>query len=427
MNSIKILLQAFNTILFRNAFYIALTQGLGTVIGFLFWFVVARLYTPSDVGLGSALIAALSLSVVVSGIGFDFGLVRFLPSEKNKSRMISTCLWVAVLTSFIFSLLFIVVIPFFIPILIFVYNNIYCLLSFILFAIVYSLLHMQRGVFQALRDTKYYFIQDFLLNLLKLILAILFASLGAWGIFLSMGVGGVLALFISFPVLIWIFKYKPTICFDLSIIRRLFGYSFGNYVSWIFSALPARLLPLMTISLLGSEMTAYFKISWQISTVIGMTIVSSVCASLFIEGSYEPKNLRKNTIVSIGLILATIIPVAIIIFTFADKILLIFGKVYSEKATDILRLFVISNVVSVIPAVYITIKRVQMQIRVIILLSLINTILILTLCYILAIYIGLTGIGLGYLLAQFCVLVVTCLLMIKDRTILSLKRILWHP
>ena len=424
-NVMRWLFQIFNTTLFRNAFYIALTQGFGTVIGFLFWFVIARLYTPSDVGLGSALIAALSLSAIVSGIGFNFGLVRFLPSEKNKSRMISTCLWVAALTSFIFSLLFVIAIPFFIPILIF-NDSIYYMSFFIFFATVNGLLHMQRGVFQALRDTKYYFIQDSLLNSFKLVLAILFASLGAWGIFLSVGIGGVIALFISFTILVWIFKYEPTICFDLSIVRRLFGYSFGNYVSWMLLALPAQLLPLMTINLLGSEMTAYFQISWQISTVIGMTIVSSICASLFIEGSYEPENLRKNTLISTLLVLATMIPITVIMFMFADKILMIFGKTYSENSTEILRLFIVGNVVGSISSIYITINRVKKRIKLIILLSLAYVIFTLTFCYIFAMIKGLVGIGFGYVLAQLCLAVITFMLLMRNGIIPSLKQIRWH-
>ena len=46
--------------LYRNAVYLRLTSGTMAVLGFAFW-VVARLYSTSDVGLGSALISAALL------------------------------------------------------------------------------------------------------------------------------------------------------------------------------------------------------------------------------------------------------------------------------------------------------------------------------------------------------------------------------
>jgi len=40
--------------LYRNAIYLMASSGVTVFLGFVFWIVVARLYPPSDVGLGWA-------------------------------------------------------------------------------------------------------------------------------------------------------------------------------------------------------------------------------------------------------------------------------------------------------------------------------------------------------------------------------------
>jgi len=60
---------------------------LSTGSGFFFWIFAARLYAPEDVGLGSALISALisamGLLCMLSMLGFNIGLIRYIPGAPN--------------------------------------------------------------------------------------------------------------------------------------------------------------------------------------------------------------------------------------------------------------------------------------------------------------------------------------------------------
>ena len=93
--------------LYRNAAYLAVSNGLGGLLGFVFWTAAANLYSTEEVGIASAIIAALGLIGAISNIGLGWGIVRFLPDDdKHASTIINTglilCLVTSVITAFIF-------------------------------------------------------------------------------------------------------------------------------------------------------------------------------------------------------------------------------------------------------------------------------------------------------------------------------------
>lgn len=76
--------------LHKNAVFLIATYGVIGLLGFFFWAIAARLYTPEQVGLATALISAVLLLHVFARLGLDIGLIRFLPGERDKPGMINT-------------------------------------------------------------------------------------------------------------------------------------------------------------------------------------------------------------------------------------------------------------------------------------------------------------------------------------------------
>ena len=70
--------QLFHIPLYSNAIYLIIANAATALLGFFFWIAVTRFYTPEDVGLASATIAAMWLVVSLSRLGLEMGLVRFL-------------------------------------------------------------------------------------------------------------------------------------------------------------------------------------------------------------------------------------------------------------------------------------------------------------------------------------------------------------
>ena len=96
----KELKQHLNDPLFKNAYFLMLSSVSSAGFGFFFWLIAARFYSTADVGLASAIIAAMGVISMLSLLGFDISLVRFLPERADKTELINSCL-----TIFIFSLL----------------------------------------------------------------------------------------------------------------------------------------------------------------------------------------------------------------------------------------------------------------------------------------------------------------------------------
>ncbi len=88
----------------RNSMFLIMTNGTSALLGFLFWTVAARLYSPTAVGLGTALVSAASWLAALSGVGLGVGLVRYLPEREDKTGMINSCLTIVSLLAAVLAL-----------------------------------------------------------------------------------------------------------------------------------------------------------------------------------------------------------------------------------------------------------------------------------------------------------------------------------
>ncbi len=52
-------------------------------LGYVYWIVAARTYSVEEVGLGAALIAAMTLAWAISSLGIGNGIVQLLPRQES--------------------------------------------------------------------------------------------------------------------------------------------------------------------------------------------------------------------------------------------------------------------------------------------------------------------------------------------------------
>ncbi len=78
-----------NDPLFANAYFLVGNSLLFAGSGFCFWIFAARFYAPQDVSLGSALISAMGLLRWLSMLGFDTGLIGYIPNENDKAGLVN--------------------------------------------------------------------------------------------------------------------------------------------------------------------------------------------------------------------------------------------------------------------------------------------------------------------------------------------------
>ncbi|MBA7642412.1 hypothetical protein ES703_50105 [subsurface metagenome] len=192
--------------LYKNSYFLIGTSGTTALLGVVFWIVVARFYPPDDVGLATALISATGILVLVAKLGFDFGLMRYLPQESDKRGMLNSFYTIVGLFSLLLAIIFVAGLGIWSPALLFIQNDITILLPFIMFVPIHSLWMLQSSTFVGLRSTKFLFINSIITGVSKIPLPIVLVSFGMLGIFLSWGIAmcvSLMALITSFRNLMW--------------------------------------------------------------------------------------------------------------------------------------------------------------------------------------------------------------------------------
>lgn len=403
--------------LYRNSIAIMLNTASSSVFGLLFWIIAAHMISAKDIGLATTAMSAGLLIITLSKLGMDNGLIRFLPKSENKSDLYSTTLIVVLLISVIMTIVFLAGLDLFSPSLGFLRNGWFPLL-FIIYIALTSINISQNTAFIALRKGDLSLIQNLLLGI-RIPVLFIFAASGVVGIF----IGFTFAYLLSFAFgLCLIYRMgvmlKPRV--SKAALKETLGFSLGNYTASIFSIAPITILPVLIVNTIGAENGAYFYIAYTIASFLFM-IPSAICTSLFVEGSHNLP-LKENVIKSAKLIMLILVPSIVVFFLFGDKILLLFSKEFSVQSLELLKLLALSSVFSAIISVYLTIKRVQKNLKAINALNLTISVLLIGLGYLSMKVYGLPGVGYVWLALNAAVCICVLFLLIKYDHILPDKK-----
>lgn len=384
--------------LYRNSIYLMLSTAVMAFFGFFFWIINARLFTPEQVGIATTLISVMTLISSFSLLGLGNGLIRYLPSSKRKNKKINTAFSIVALASFAMSVIYLLFINIFSPKLLFIRENIIPAFLFILFCIFSALNILSESVFIAYRNSKYVFIKNTVSSIIKLILPVFFITLGAFGIFTSLGIALISAFLISllFLVLKTGFVFKPAISMD--VVKQISKFSLGNYAAVFIGGLPTLVLPVIITNSIGASYSAYFYMDMMIANLLYI-IPLAVSQSLFAEGSYSEKELKTHLKKAIKIISLLLLPAIAAILILGKYILLAFGKQYSNEGVMLLQLFTISSIFISINYLVGSILFIKHKIRKLILINLIGSILLLSISYLFTTA-RLNGIGLAWMLGN---------------------------
>ena len=347
--------------------------------GFFFWILSARFYTPEQVGLATSLISVISLISTFSLLGLNNGIIRYLPSSDNKSLKINTSFTIVAVTSLLLALIYLIFINVFSPKLVFIRDQIPFSLLFIAFVVFLALNTISENVFIAYRSSIYIVIKNIIYSIAKLILPILFVSLGAFGIFASVGFSIIFAFILSFIFLVIKFGYdfKPVI--NTKIVKHMFRFSLGNYIAGFIGSLPTMVLPIIILNKLGAQFSAYFYMDMMIANFLYM-IPMAVSQSLFAEGSFDEARITIQLKKAVEIISLILLPAVIVCLLFGKYILLSFGQEYANEGFGLLQILTISTIFVSINYIFNSILYIKHKLKLTILINFINmtTILLLS-------------------------------------------------
>lgn len=402
MSVFKQFFEDLRTPLYENAIYLTLNTIFNSGIGFLFWMVAARNYTPHEVGLGAAIIPLVSLIGTLSGFGFGMGLVRFLPSSDKKSTvMINSCFTIAGIAAVLFSIVFLSGLEVWSPALLFIRDSWLLFASFVLFSVVFALIPMMRQVYVARRKAKFALAETSISGL-KIFLSIAFAPFfGVFGIFASWSV----AMLIAFVVGVFLFiplvspGYRPFPTVNKQVVNEMLHFSVGNYVAVVLGILPTTIPPLLVLNLLSAEDVAYYRIPFTIAGLL-FAVIYGIAPSLFAEGSHFEKGLAENVRKSLRFVFALLIPGIIIILFFGNYLLLLFGSEYSSEGLILLQIFAISSIFVALNRIFMATRRVLKRLKPIVAIASFNAIAVVGMSYVLLLTLGIIGIAIAWTLSH---------------------------
>lgn len=394
----KFIKKVMSDSLYKNSIFLIASTAVMSLFGFVFWIIAARLYSTSDIGIATALISVLGLLGGFSVLGFNVGLIRYLPGSKDKNRKINTAFTLVALVAIVVSAIYLMFIHNFSPDLEFIRDSLGMSLIFIVFIIFASWNTLVESVYIAFRDAKYILVKNTIFSTLKIFGLFILVSFGAFGIFSSHMVALIIGIVVVLGVLVTKHDYKPHFRISDSILKKMGSYSFGNYVAGFIASMPTLILPIIVLNYLGSHSAAYYYMAMMIANLL-FVVPQATSNSLFAEGSYDQVNINKQVIKASKIISLLLIPLILIVFFFGDIILKFFGNLYVLNGFGLLKILSIGGIFVAINSVFASLLKVKKNVTTLLKINFIGTSFILIFSYFIAKQ-GLEKIGFAWMIGQ---------------------------
>lgn len=384
----------------QNSLYLISSTGVMAVSGLVFWFVSARLYTPTDIGLSSTLVAAATTLALFSLLGFDNVLVRYLPNSKKPHAVIDTSLIITSLAALALSIGFVFALGIISPSLQSVMASPIHRLLFIVGMVLVTINTLTDSIFISFRSAKYILIADAGLSVGKIILPLVLVSYGAYGLFIAYAISVTLATIISMVYLGTRFQYwfKPAI--DTSTLREVRKFSAGTYTSNLVAAIPMMAMPIVVTNLLGGEQAAFFNLAMTISAML-FIIPRSTANSLFAEISKNSRTISAQTYRTAKQTGILLLPLTVILYLAAPVLLSIFGSSFATGATAPLHILALSAFGLALNTIAQTLLKSSHKLMPLFLIQLAGTVIMIALCWPLALAFGAAGAAWSWLIGQY--------------------------
>jgi O-antigen/teichoic acid export membrane protein len=314
--------------LYRNAIWLLLNHGLTSLTGFGFWIVCARLFPQSAVGYATSLISAAGLCLVLSSLGLNRAMIRFLPVEPQATKsqlVLSIAATMATLSLIAGGVLLLELrrIVGISPSIILIVG----VLPLIAFGAIKAAFD---GAFTASRAARITLIETTGYNALKLMFLPLVVALGFEGIILVQAaamVGGVLiCLWYSrrfFPDLLSSWSLAP--------LRGKVRFSLGAYTADLVGGLPQTLMPIIVLRRLGPATSAEWYMAAQIMGVFFFAC-AALSQSMQTELAHRSADARQIILKAFRFGAIIVIGSGVVVAA-APLILSVFGPQYEGAAT----------------------------------------------------------------------------------------------
>jgi O-antigen/teichoic acid export membrane protein len=356
-----------NSVMLVNAGSVFGTTIVTSVLGFVYWWVAARCFTPEAVGVGSVVISSMTLLSLFCMLGLGTVLITEIPRQpKQALSLTSTSLVVVFLVGGLAGLLFAMIAPLFSHEFSFLNADVFEVLLFALgvglsstsWVLDQALVAFLRGMKQLQRNV---FFAGSKLILLALICFFL-SHLTGMSIYATWTLGNLLSvIFVLLPIVLKserpLRDYLPT----WKLLRQVGSAALQHHLLNILLQLTPYALPLVVTILLSARMNALFYVSWMLTSFVTYISVA-LTVVLHAMNSAKESSLAKNARLTICLAFVLIAFVVIVLQCSSQLVLGVFGTAYLDGVWT-LHILLLAAFPMIIKDHYISICRIQGRLK----------------------------------------------------------------
>ena len=391
--------------LLTNSLHIMGTTVVTSLLGYVYWVLAARLYSPSDIGLAAALLSAMSLAALLAYMGVGATVIQLIPRRARgaeQSLLVTAAIVTAATSACLGGIVLVVVLP--------ALSTKFDLLRSSLgvsFVLALGVLFTALGTFVddttiAQRTASGMLLRNTAFSLLKIGILVLpvCVALGAGGVLVSWVFGAaatVIAGLLLLPRLVP--SFRVTLKGVKGEVRRIVGSLAGNHLINLCGMLPVLMLPLIVTVRLDAAQAGYFYTTWRVGGLFFM-ISPAVAGALFAEGSHNPTEIARKARYAASIIAMLLVPMAAGLIVAGRLVLSAFGHSYAVEGYSLLVILALSAFPDGVTSIYVSILRVRNRLSVAVWLYGVMAVAVLAMTWVLLPIMGITAVGVCWLSTQ---------------------------
>ncbi len=390
-----------NRIFLWNAGSLFGTTVVSSGLGFMYWWLAARLFPATMVGVASTSISAMMFLSAAAVLGLDTLLIGELSYRpEDAGPLITGSLLVTGILAGVLGVLFALIAPLLSPelivlaqepanVVLFAFGVCLTALSMV---VDQALIGLLRGGLQLWRNIW------FAVAKLAVLwgVSILLVELHGLNIYATWAIGNLLSLLV---LLALVAGRDQRIIFrpNWSQLRDKVGLSLHHYGLNLLLRVPSQILPILATALLSATISATFFIAWMVAT-LAFVVPMHLSTVLYAVSGREPELLARKIRMTLGISFAAGLVSSSVLWVGADFIMGLFGADYAQEAAWTLRILGIAIFPMIIRFHYVALNRISRQVLSALRLIIGTSLLSLGLAAAGANYGGLAGMTLGWMI-----------------------------